>query len=146
MPCSLRNARQTVARKYARWFVGQNTHVPQIKLLAGCGDDISTAPLDHHPIFTHPPAHAQVDDMCVEAVDMDLIVKDTEGGGRKSCSFECWPSDGGREIGEGGVGNVMAPRCDGVVENSAEVVPTVAKYIGDFLSTPVSLRTQLCNC
>ena len=62
-------------------------------------------------------ADAQVDDTCV---DMDLIVEDTEGGRRKSCSFECWLSDGVQEIGEGGVGNVMAPRCDGVVQISAE--------------------------
>ena len=77
---------------------------------------------------------------------MDVIVEDTEGGGRKSCSFECRPSDGGLGIGVGGVGNVMVPKCDGVVEISAEAVPTAAKSIGDFLSTPVSHRTQLFNC
>ena len=58
VPCSLRNAKDCLARKYARWFVGQHTHGLEIKLRAGCGEDISTAPLDHHPIFTHPSAHA----------------------------------------------------------------------------------------
>ena len=182
----LRSARIVIARNHADWYVDQHTHGPKIKVLAGRGEDISTAPPDHLPIYTHPSPALCVDDTCVEGVDTDLIVEDTGGGGRKGCPFECLPRDvgvmqrtvgaapvvatksagsancrpqnrnphmgpklpdpnaaqknvlhGGRDVGVGGVGKVISPKIDGVLEISAEDVLLAAKSLGEFLPTPV---------
>lgn len=96
-----------------------------------------------------PPTHVAVQESNEEAVPVEaaksVVIVDCRSQNKnpKHPDHNAAHKDalqGGRETGVGSV-NVTEPRCDRVAEISAETVPSVAKSIGDSLTTPVFHRT-----